>query len=165
MLIEAGLKESVETIVENRKLIYQRAWRQKKKLLGLCIDCGVNPQLFPSVRCEICTTRHYKANRKYTPKGYEKEQKKREERKAQVFNHYGNVCACCREPNPKFLTMDHINNDGYLHRQSVRKDMYRWLIQNNFPTGFQTLCYNCNCARAKNGGICPHKEEQKAIVA
>ena len=35
--------------------------------------------------------------------------------------------------------------------------------ENNYPDGFQILCYNCNCGRAfnrDNHNICPHKEKE-----
>ncbi len=31
-------------------------------------------------------------------------------------------------------------------------------MENNFPPGFRVLCYNCNCGRNHNKGICPHKK-------
>jgi hypothetical protein len=76
-----------------------------------------------------------------------------------VFDHYGWQCECCGETEPKFLTIDHINNDGAEHRKQIRSavSLYRWLCMNGFPEGFQTLCYNCNCGRARNGGVCPHQ--------
>lgn len=77
-----------------------------------------------------------------------------QKRKEKVLAHYGRQCACCGESNIAFLTMDHINNDGYRTRkESVH--LYVWLIKNNFPEGFQTLCYNCNCGRRHD--VCPHK--------
>jgi hypothetical protein len=61
--------------------------------------------------------------------------------------------------NEKFLTVDHINNDGAAHRKKVvSAKLYTWLEENRFPVGFQILCYNCNMGKARNGGICPHKD-------
>jgi len=39
--------------------------------------------------------------------------------------------------------------------------MYKWLVANDFPPGFQVLCANCNMAKDRPGG-CPHtwKEDQ-----
>lgn len=37
--------------------------------------------------------------------------------------------------------------------------LFRWIIENNFPEGFQVLCYNCNLGRAHCGGVCPHKSD------
>lgn len=56
----------------------------------------------------------------------------------------------------KFLTIDHINNDGAEHKRSrAGVDLYDWIIKHNFPDTFQTLCWNCNCAKGKYGS-CPH---------
>jgi hypothetical protein len=84
-----------------------------------------------------------------------------------VYCAYGGyVCACCGETKPKFLTIDHIDNNGAEHRKAISGpnnrcgsfDVYRWLKANHYPKGFQVLCYNCNCGRHRNGGICPHKD-------
>jgi hypothetical protein len=77
-----------------------------------------------------------------------------------VYAGYGGVCACCGEWREPFLTIDHVNNDGYLDRAQVRHaasySMYRQIIRDNFPPRYQILCYKCNCGRHRNGGICPH---------
>jgi hypothetical protein len=61
-----------------------------------------------------------------------------------------------------FLTVDHMNDDGAEHGRrlgsSHRRNIYRWLVINGFPEGFQILCWNCNSGRQRNGGICPHRE-------
>jgi len=100
-----------------------------------------------------------------TSKRLHREQNKRQYDKVKldVFIHYGGnppKCACCGESGLRFLTIDHINNDGGKHRKLglTGARLYRWLIKNNFPKEFQILCYNCNCGRARNGGICPHKK-------
>jgi len=70
-------------------------------------------------------------------------------------------CVCCREKEVKFLTIDHINNDGGAHRKKLGyggNRFYYWLKKNNYPEGYVVACFNCNCGRARNGGICPHKE-------
>lgn len=72
-----------------------------------------------------------------------------------VYNHYGNKCKCCSEPNRLFLTIDHVNNDGYLERKSGMV-LYKLIIKNNFPEKFQILCWNCNLGKYLNNGICPH---------
>lgn len=96
----------------------------------------------------------------------------REKLKAQVFDAYGGyVCNCCGETEPTFLTIDHVNNDGNEHRRqlagkngTIGNQMYRWLIDNGFPEGFQILCYNCNIGKYRNGGICPHKARQQGAA-
>jgi hypothetical protein len=88
----------------------------------------------------------------------DRQKKYQRKNKKKVFDHYGRVCVCCGEDEPLFLTIDHINNDGYAHRKEVGggSGFYRWLVLNGFPAGFQTLCWNCNCGRRLNGGVCPH---------
>lgn len=77
--------------------------------------------------------------------------------KIKALNAYGGICACCGEKEPKFLAIDHINNDGNKHRREVKnKTIYVWLRDNNYPKGFQVLCHNCNMAKAF-WKICPHK--------
>ena len=93
------------------------------------------------------------------------------ERKQKVFSYYtdGSLkCACCGVQGLEFLTVDHIisrkkmdldlqlMNMGY-SSELDGKDLYYWLEKNNFPSGFQILCWNCNFAK-HNLGKCPHKE-------
>ena len=82
--------------------------------------------------------------------------------KQRVYEAYGGaLCKCCGETNVKFLTVDHANNDGAKHRREIGQrggiGVYLWLVENDFPLGFQILCYNCNLGRAHNAGVCPHQ--------
>ena len=79
-----------------------------------------------------------------------------------VLAHYTNGCIrcmCCGETNIGFLTIDHTNG-GDKHRKEIGigggSQMYKWLKDHQYPSGFQVLCYNCNCGRQTNGGSCPH---------
>lgn len=83
-----------------------------------------------------------------------------------VFGHYGEVCACCGASR-EFLTLDHIDGNGHEHRKAIGSSggvaFYRWIIRNGFPPGYQSLCWNCNCAKAMYG-ICPHlKGKQNGV--
>ena len=74
--------------------------------------------------------------------------------------HYSNgkmSCNCCGESIKDFLGIDHENNDGAKHRKEIGggSKLYKWLIDNNFPDGFQVLCHNCNLAKGFYGR-CPH---------
>jgi hypothetical protein len=78
--------------------------------------------------------------------------------KKKVFDHYGRKCTCCGETEEIFLTIDHINGGGSKQRKELGGSgnrFYEWLVNNNFPEGFQVLCRNCNWAKAF--GLCPHK--------
>lgn len=86
------------------------------------------------------------------------------QRKKIVLIHYGNVCVCCKEKNSKFLTIDHINNDGKRHgyhngRRKTGSALYAVLIAEGFPDDVRILCFNCNVGRHLNGGRCPHEEQ------
>ena len=92
------------------------------------------------------------------------------ERKQKVFSHYANgslKCTCCGVEGLEFLTIDHIisrkkmESDLQLMKTGYSaklggKDLYYWLEKNNFPSGFQILCWNCNFAKGSLGK-CPHE--------
>jgi len=85
--------------------------------------------------------------------------KYRDKNRELVFDHYGRQCACCGEKELKFLSIDHIDGNGTRHRKEIHGKINAWLVKNNFPKGFQTLCFNCNWGRYRNNGICPHKDK------
>jgi len=66
-----------------------------------------------------------------------------------VLAHYGTgrpVCVECGFKDIRALSLDHINNDGAEQRRKHgmnTQQFYGWLIRNNFPLGYQTLCMNC----------------------
>jgi hypothetical protein len=81
--------------------------------------------------------------------------------KDKVYQAYGGYrCNCCGETERCFLTMDHIENDGAFMRKHVHGDgahtLYLWLRKNNYPAGFQILCWNCQWGK-RTHGICPHQ--------
>jgi hypothetical protein len=80
-----------------------------------------------------------------------------------TLTHYGNgimACVCCGEKRFLFLTIDHINGRT---KEEMKNYKYRgWQLKsflrtNNYPKGYQTLCWNCNSGRQLNKGLCPHK--------
>ena len=79
-----------------------------------------------------------------------------------VIKYYSNgkiECNCCGEKIYQFLVIDHMDErygKGHIHRKSIGRTLPIWLIENNFPEGFQILCHNCNNAKGFYG-ICPHK--------
>lgn len=81
--------------------------------------------------------------------------------KLEVLNAYGGPkCSCCGETLLEGLTVDHIRGDGAIHRREIKRmgvTFYRWLKENNYPPGFQVLCFTCNKAKG-TGDHCPHKE-------
>lgn len=71
--------------------------------------------------------------------------------KGTVTAHYGggqSRCVLCEESRLGALHIDHVDGGGKQHRKAIRKKgggaFYNWLIKNNFPGGYRTLCANCN---------------------
>ena len=82
-----------------------------------------------------------------------------------VYEAYGNKCQCCGEDNPLFLSVDHVNNDGYLERKAhTQGNLYSRIIRAGFPDTYQLLCFNCNMAKRRNNGVCPHQEGSTVIA-
>lgn len=80
-----------------------------------------------------------------------------------VLEHYGTVCACCEEQREVFLDIDHIEGGGTKWRREDGHSgnaFYRWLRKNDYPSGFRTLCRNCNWATHLLGK-CPHQTERE----
>lgn len=82
--------------------------------------------------------------------------------KLDTLKAYGGRCACCRESNPRFLTLDHVNKDGEKHRDAVSNGssgyvFYRKLRAAGYPNDppLRVLCQSCNMASFS--GRCPHE--------
>lgn len=81
--------------------------------------------------------------------------------KKEVFEAYGNKCACCGETNQAFFQIDHVFGGGCKHRKEISRAggymFYLWLKERGFPQKeFQLLCASCNWGK-RDTGICPHK--------
>ena len=133
---------------------YQREWRTKNKAIlsarwierrRLGIAAMTKEELKAFRIAEVEKTRQYHSAVKEI-----------------VFSHYGWVCACCGEKERAFLSIDHVNNDGYKERDGGRKrssnNLYRKIRRHGFPNTYQVLCMNCNFGKRMNNGICPHKQ-------
>ncbi len=78
--------------------------------------------------------------------------------KEKVILHYGNdkmVCMKCGVSDIRALSIDHINAGE--EKPSTRRSgtmFYRWLIKNNYPEGYQTLCMNCQFIKRHERNEC-----------
>lgn len=131
-------------------------------------------------KCKICGTKilnprkriycsHRCYNRRYSPRDKERARNKGRQRRNLSLIAYSSsppFCKCCGEKEYKFLTIDHINGvSNRKHRNEIGRGgsaLYSWLVRNNFPPGFQVLCYNCNCAKG-HYGVCPHSMIQSKL--
>lgn len=110
----------------------------------------------------------------------EQVRRSRQKLKQEVFTYYCDglapACRCCGQVGLIFLTIDHIDNTGNTHRRELAANIlgdklpagntfYVWLRRNNFPDGYQVLCWNCNAAKGFNGGICPHVSSPESATA
>jgi hypothetical protein len=149
--------------------------RNVKLVTGLCGNCGARPRVEGATECLLCQERRRQLRSDRKDRGLcpkcatpvdgtimcrdclAKETTKRMRLKLEVFRAYGGpICKCCKESDPKFLTIDHVNNDGAAHRKTFKGSIYAWLKARHYPPGFQVLCFNCNSARAL-WGVCPHQ--------
>jgi len=140
----------------DRNAVYSKRCRQDRLAAGLCVQCKEPREQQGRTKCDRCL-------RADAGRSSEAAQKVR----TQVIEHYGGKCSCpgCSETNPGFLTIDHPEDDGADHRREIAGDrdrqwggtpFYRWIIRNGFPTSLRLMCFNCNCGRQRNGGVCPH---------
>lgn len=137
-----------EMLTKEKDAARKREKRKEWKAAGLCVHCGG-----VRVRGRFCQ------------KGFEADKKRQKDaeirRRDQVIKAYNSHCACCNENESRFLTVDHVNNDGDKHRREIGisrggDKFYSWIIKNNFPQFLQLLCWNCNMGKVFNDGICPH---------
>lgn len=69
--------------------------------------------------------------------------------RAAALAPYGDRCACCSALEG--LTLDHIAGNGGEQRRAVgtAAGLYRWIIANRHPAGFQILCGPCNRSKGR----------------
>jgi len=124
-------------------------------LYGKCGQCHKNTPVDGLKTCFICLE---KSRRHYVEKIKDVRKKKNMDLKLLVFNHYGHKCNCCGENHVLLLNVDHVNNDGNIHRKTISTSvgLYKEIISSGFPDLYQLLCWNCNMGKHLNGGVCPH---------
>ena len=74
--------------------------------------------------------------------------------KIEVMTHYGNgecKCVMCGYDIIAALTLDHIDDDGYKEAKSG-KSLYLYLRKHSYPSGYQTLCMNCQYVKRDANG-------------
>lgn len=132
------------------------------------LDDFVKSKQYSDGRKDECKECHNAVNRKRYHRNWKQEQKRRYDKhqklKIAALEAYGGICQCCHESEIAFLTIDHIDNDGARHRRrdgvGGGHNFYQWLKNNNYPSGFQVLCMNCNFSKHTNGGTCVHQEQK-----
>ncbi len=120
--------------------------RTKAVAAGICRSCGVPGK--PLVTTRVCADCR------------EIDRRRSIRIKAQIIAKYGGCCKCCGESNLGFLTLDHVNNDGGVLRETgihgVGSSFYSKLTREPLDDRLQVLCYNCNLGKRSAEGVCPH---------
>jgi hypothetical protein len=146
-------------VVRLRGMTYH-TWSKCGELVRFC-KCGTRTK---QKRHEYWAKHWANATMEEKAKHYERLRNYRQKFRDKVLAHYGRRCACCGESIEEFLTIDHVQGGGNVHRRTLRAvggatyKLYRWLVENNFPDGFQLLCFNCNIAKGQYGE-CPHERQ------
>lgn len=121
----------------------QTVGRETCRFCGVELAAGVNWALGGKSRydytCKSCTRDIVKA----------KANDEADRIRNMVLTHYGDgqlKCVQCGFDNPLALCLDHITGGGCRERRSLggTRKLYFYLVKSNFPTGYQTLCFNCN---------------------
>lgn len=116
------------------------------KLRGLCADC-MKPTDSGNIVCMSCMDKRVVGFRD-----------KRKENKELIYNYFGCKCSACGETDIVVMTLDHVDNDGYLDKKSEtgkRVITPTWyaklakLIKAGLPMerNLQMLCFNCHAKK------------------
>ena len=140
--------------------------RNGKQLCPRCKEWKYQSEYWPTnhtatgrrVYCKICSVvKHREWAKKYPLRYMNGMRASRQKVKAKVLKHYSNnnlACIWCGEDRLGFMTIDHIEGGGTRHFKKIGKygsSFYQWLINNDYPSGYQTLCMNCQLIkRARN---------------
>lgn len=159
----------------------KRDRRGRRRVAGLCINCGKSPPPVGRRLCEACLaysadTRQARddagrcrkcgkpplPNKRQCAACLDRALLYRERLRDEVFEAYGGyTCVCCGCTTKEFLQLDHVHNDGAEHRRTIGTvSLHAWLKRNGFPPIIQVLCCNCNYAKA-NYGVCPHQLDKE----
>jgi hypothetical protein len=132
------------------------AYYRRNRKLGRCTYC-TNPPVPGQTRCP-----------KHIAQGNAYNLRRRAAIKLAVLTHYSRgvpQCFCCGERNIKFLTLDHVNNDGAADRKAGKREWFYFRVYKTRPDGLRILCFNCNSGRSGNKGVCPHEEQPGFVQA
>ena len=127
-------------------LEYGRRFKNRAIRHGLCRYCCKEPRI---ASCSMCTT----CLRIHSARSSARHAKWRKA----CLKAYGGHCVCCGCHNPKYLQLDHVNDDGAEHRRQIANgsrggSLYKWAYFNGFPHRLQLMCGNCHQAKSCFGG-------------
>jgi hypothetical protein len=126
-------------------------WVEKSKTRRRCLLCNrQRANSHYATRKTIVSKRNKKKYRE-NPSHYKaKAMKYKVLLRFEALNKYSGgrlECAKCEETEYRFLCLDHLDNDGAIHRKTLKAGghaIYGWVKKAGYPAGFQVLCHNCN---------------------
>ncbi len=133
----------------------RRVWKNKVADIHLWLKKNKYPIGY-QVLCGNCNLKKERMRRK---EKCSKSWVKNNDIRLGVLQKYGSKCECCKESDPDFLVIDHINGGGSKEKQSYpSRNIYLFLVkQPKDPSRYQILCHNCNQAK-ESFGVCPHQD-------
>ena len=142
-------------------LVYmsEKSTRRRKTVIseGTCPHCRKNPRVGEKKHCADCLKKRSGDTRRSHHKN-----------RLMAMRHYSGgeepFCRCCGEDVLRFLTLDHINDDGAKHRRKLSGRSkggtgdYSKIRLAGYKAGLQVLCWNCQWGKRLGGGFCPHSD-------
>ncbi len=145
----------------------RRILRQDRLTKGLCMYCGEHPFLKDRKGCLQCLDKCSKTTSRYCKNNRHKLKAYHTKIRQEVLIKYGGKCRCCGEANWKFLTIDHVNQDGGKERRNLygsqNGSSSAWFLKlrrEPIRDDLRVLCYNCNMAVFQFGS-CPHEQRKE----
>lgn len=125
---------------------------ENKSVVGQSVYAWVKKHDYPPIFRVLCYNCNILIARK-TPKSPERAER-RLKIKIKALSAYSDGILQCKEcgiDDIRILTIDHMNGGGHKHMQQLGmkggESFYTWLKKNNYPSGFQVLCFNYNCSK------------------
>lgn len=99
-------------------------------------------------------------------------------RKQKLITLLGGKCSCCGEDRIEYLSIEHANNDGVIHRLDIKQRynlnsvlgstafiMYvlKDIAQGIIWPRLEVHCFNCNSSKGAHG-YCPHEIDRGDII-
>ena len=159
-------KDVAKYRVENKEKIKEKSAKYREENKEKLREKGVEFRKKNPDKIKDRRTRYYKKNsekiiRKQAKYAAENSDKIKDyhskhyiELKNKMYEILGDKCVVCGEKNERFLTIDHLNNDGAAKRKKFSGNLNEWtdLKKRGWPideikNNFQILCYNHNCSK------------------
>lgn len=140
-------------VAKTRSHASYRQEYDRRKAAGQCIACGLTNDA-DGVRCSACRDKFKDALSIYQKKQY------------RSFKASG-LCVRCgatRDTGKTVCSKCLVGGKSRRVRANKGRHAKLSLLGLCLMSDIAIRCYNCNCGRARNGGICPHELERKAVV-